>query len=233
MNVVAVRYQEGAKLFSADILSGRSRCPYCGKILSWYELIPLVSYILQFGRCRTCKHLLSIQYPLVELWGGLVFMFVPQYLNPPAFWILVILTLTLIALIDARLSVIPDALNLFLALLAAVLIIYKGAGLGIVVNHLLGGILGGSAIGSIILLSRGRGMGMGDLKLALALGLLTGWPKIVFLLMAAFVIGGFWSAILLILKKKSLKDSIPFGPFLSTAAILVIFVGDVILNWYK
>lgn len=75
-------------------------------------------------------------------------------------------------------------------------------------------------------------MGMGDVKLAVFMGLVLGWPNILTALFLAFLIGAFVSIILIIFKKKTLKSQIPFGPFLALATVVVIFLGDVLIDWY-
>jgi prepilin signal peptidase PulO-like enzyme (type II secretory pathway) len=229
LNVVALRYKPSGWLFTKDILVGRSHCPYCEKSLRWYELIPLISFFIQLGRCRHCHKKLTWQYPIVELLSGLTFVLAYQYLSPAPIWALVILTLLLVTLIDLRLSVIPDQLNLFLVLLGAALLVGDFSSLS---SRVIGGGLGLAIFGLIVLASRGRGMGVGDLKMAGALGFLFGWPKVVLVLGSAFVLGGIFSAILLALKRKSLKEAIPFGPFLALAGVIVIFFGDKIIRWY-
>lgn len=223
LNVVALRHKEGGRIFTKDVLLGRSRCPYCGKNLRWYELVPLLSFFIQFGKCRHCHGKISWQYPIVEVLSGFTFALIPPI------WVLVILTLLLITLIDLRLSVIPDQLNLFLVLLGVALLVGDFSSLS---SRVIGGGLGLVIFGLIVLASRGRGMGIGDLKMAGALGFLFGWPKIVLVLGLAFVLGGFVSAILLVLKRKSLKEAIPFGPFLALASVATIFCGDKIIGWY-
>ena len=74
LNVVASRYREDKFLFSKKNLGGRSRCPQCRKQLNWYELIPLISFFIQMGKCRGCRQSISWQYPLVELLSGLIFL---------------------------------------------------------------------------------------------------------------------------------------------------------------
>lgn len=231
LNVVALRYKEGGKLFTPDILKGRSHCPYCQQTLVWYELIPLASFLIQFGKCRHCKHTLSWQYPIVELLAGLTFVFVPRFAEPAPIGILAVLTLILIALIDMRLSIIPDQLNIFLAILGLVTIIFFPDQQNIL-HKVIGAFVGLAIFGSIVLFTRGKGMGIGDVKLAGALGLLFGWQKIILIAMIAFIFGGLFAAIILILKKKGMKDVIPFGPFLSLAAIFTMFFGDYIFNFY-
>lgn len=135
LNVVALRYRPDKFVFHRGVIFGRSRCPHCGKELRWYELLPLLSFVLQAGRCRKCKARLSLQYPLVEALSGLIFVFVPRgldgyfslspssYLLPTtyyllaALWLLAFLALLLISLIDFRLRLIPDELCAFLVIL--------------------------------------------------------------------------------------------------------------------
>lgn len=231
LNVLATRYEDGGKIFRYDILTGRSRCSYCKETLRWFELIPVFSFLFQLGRCRHCGAGLSWQYPISEIFSGLIFALTPIYFQMAPIWILIFLCLLLIALIDLRLSIIPDQLNIFLALLATGLLI-QNFSWGNLINHALGAVAGFAVIGLIVLGSRGRGMGVGDWKLAAALGFMFGWPRILILLAGAFVIGGITGAIILSLRLKKLRDAIPFGPFLAIAALLVLIFGDQIIRLY-
>jgi prepilin signal peptidase PulO-like enzyme (type II secretory pathway) len=273
LNVAAVRYKAGGALLTKDVLTGRSRCPHCKKVLTWRELIPLASFVIQGGRCLSCGRALSWQYPIVELLSGLTlaggFLFFYRYfklsnlamMGQPAggyyglliIWLLAILTFILLALIDLRLKVIPDQLNLFLVILGLAMAgirsfyelfsLVQGSFLGhyallfglrgnIWINYLAAFLFGIALFGALIVLSRGRGMGVGDLKLAGALGVLLGWPDVFFALIFAFIIGALWSLGLIIAKKKTLKDMIPFGPFMALGALTVVFLGKQILNGY-
>lgn len=134
LNVVSFRYQPSRKTWEKEVFWGRSHCLFCKKKLSWYELIPLLSFLIQGGKCRSCKNRISFQYPVVELLGGLIFVLVPLFLKnfffyfPPlaswiwvfaAFlWILVLLDLLLVFLIDLKHYLIPNILNLLLLVLA-------------------------------------------------------------------------------------------------------------------
>ncbi len=232
LNVLAMRYEEGGRIFRKDILTGRSRCPHCHKILRWFELVPLFSYILQLGRCRRCGKPLSWQYPAVELLGGLIFLLAALYLPAAPIWALALLTFLLITLIDLRLSVIPDQLNLFLGLLAVGLAAAGGFSAADIVSRLIGAAVGFGVFGLIVAITKGRGMGIGDWKMAVALGLLFGWPKIALLIGIAFIIGGIVAAAVLLTGARKLKDSIPFGPFLALAAVLVLIFGDLLIKLY-
>ncbi len=266
LNVVAFRYKEGKGLF-ADIY-GRSHCMLCERTLRWYELIPLISFFIQRGRCRTCGQKISWQYPTVEFLSGLVFTLVPYkilsiyqpFYSPylPIFiWTLAFLALLLISAIDFRLQIIPDSLNIFLALLGVAMIFVHGSlgdfGLknGIIggsflgsyalmffisnsqiVNALFGAALGALFIGLIYLFTRGRGIGFGDVKLAAASGLLLGWPDIALALLLAFVVGSIVAVILMMSKQKTIHDAVPFGPFIAMGITIVFLLGYDIVNAY-
>lgn len=263
LNVVILRYNTERSVFAIYPLRGRSHCVSCGKTLSWYELIPLFSFLIQLGRCRTCGGRLSIQYPIVELLTGLIFL-APLYFNNPIIpdslfiiqgilWTLVFLIFLVLAVIDYYWYIIPDELNIALAGLGIVRIFIEnkfgyfgefygsfvqnysalfGLRSNIWLNHLAGGAVGLLLIGAIILATRGRGMGMGDLKLMTALGILFGWPDILFALSFGAILGSLYSVILLISGKKGMKDSVPFGPFLALGSIVLVFFGNAILRSY-
>ncbi|MCL4404000.1 prepilin peptidase [Patescibacteria group bacterium] len=150
LNVLIFRYTPQGRLFDGKRLGGRSHCPYCGHVLGALELVPIVSYLVQGGKCRICGHGLSIQYPLVEFLGGAIFAGLPIFLNSfyvkssvlfAAFalpfwyyclvgaWIVVFLVWLVMTAIDLRHYVIPNELNLLLVLLGVV-IVYIVAGHG-------------------------------------------------------------------------------------------------------
>ena len=99
-------------------------------------------------------------------------------------------------------------------------------------NHLAAALLAALFFGAIIYLSRGKGMGIGDLKLGAALGLLIGWPDIALALMLAFIVGAVFSVVLMILRKKGMKDYLPFGPFIVAGTALVFLGGYEIVRFY-
>jgi len=274
LNVLICRYSPEGRFFDLNKLRGRSHCPYCGKTLSFWELIPVLSFVFQGGRCRSCRHFLSLQYPFVEIISGLIFLGVSLYLSKfyglsesffwgqasvvyyvlAVLWIIVFLILILMAAIDLRYFVIPNGLNVVLLVLGiivtAVLILYgdvlplfRDSFLrnyvlvfspfeSILINHLIGAVLGTVFFGLLWFLSRGRAMGFGDVKLALGGGLLFGWPDIGLALLISFLLGGLWSFIRLILGKSGMKDRIPFAPFLVLGMILTFFLGSQIIQGY-
>lgn len=245
---------------------GRSHCPHCGRELRWYELIPIFSFLLQRGKCRSCGAGLTLQYPIVEFLGGLIFILVPYSLLPihpllpiPYFlisvWILVLLALLMMSVIDFRHHIIPDSINVFIGIVGVALICYKyfflslekelggGSFLGsyalmfpfsgdFLLASFIGLIFGLGFLGALFVITRGRGMGLGDVKLSAALGLLMGWPDIVLALILAFITGAVLSLALIFTKRKSMKDYVPFGPFIALGVVLVFFFGQEILNLY-
>ncbi len=262
LNVVIFRYHPENFLFSPAPLRGRSKCRDCGRTLSWYELFPLLSFLIQFGRCRSCGARLSWQYPLVEFLTGVIFLTPIYFYSPisPAysvatgfFWTFILMLFLVLAGIDYRWFIIPDELNVLLAISGLVKIawddlygdfgIFSGAFIGsfsalfglrenIWLNHFAGAAAGLAIVGLIIWLTKERGMGWGDFKLVGALGVIFGWPDIIFLLAFSFIIGSVYGLYVLATGKKGMKDSVPFGPFLVFGSLALIFFGNDILRSY-
>jgi prepilin signal peptidase PulO-like enzyme (type II secretory pathway) len=261
LNVVSLRYDGGHFVFDPSVIGGRSHCFSCGRTLRWFELVPLASFLIQGGRCRRCKTRLSVQYPTVELIAGLLFVFIPWRMAefaaagpmawlPLALWTLVFVILLLISVIDIRSGIVPDELSAALGILAVLLGVFLAASpsgggsfMGPFDNMfgVFGNIWAGRVIGAVFsfiffeflfLVTRGKGIGMGDVKLALPLGLLFGWPDILPVVGFAFVFGAFAGILLILLKKKTMQGTLPFGPFFGIGAAFVFFFGAPIAQWY-
>jgi len=270
LNVVTLRYSPERGFYHKEHFSGRSHCPHCHKILSWYELIPLASYMIQRGRCRTCQSRLTVQYPLVELTSGLIFLFVPLtlkglFLMPipnyypllivaSIIWIVAMLFLLATFIIDLRHYIIPNSVSLTLFIVALIWIvigwktgvfseIYGASFLKqyavifpsfslVILNHVIGAAVGALFFFIIVLISSGKAMGMGDVKLIGALGLLFGWPDIAVIILLSFILGAVIAAGLLVFRKKTMTDKIPFGPFIVLAAAIVMFFGTGLMSAY-
>jgi prepilin signal peptidase PulO-like enzyme (type II secretory pathway) len=259
LNVVTLRYDGERFLLDAKMIGGRSHCPHCGETLRWFELVPIVSFLTQGGRCRRCRARLSIQYPIVELLSGLIFVFVPFTLGVgaaplaivSAVWVAAFEALLVMGVIDIRLGIIPNEINIFLGVLGIFLLIVTAGYFGtenisflgpyaaifggqgsIVFARFLGAAFGGVFFAALIAVTRGKGMGMGDLKLAIPLGLLFGWPDIIFVLVFAFVIGAIAGVLAIAWGKNTMKGTLPFGPFLALGAATMFFWGPQIFNWY-
>ncbi len=238
LNVVIYRYNTGM-----SVVSGRSRCLTCAHTLRWFELIPVVSFVIQAGRCRECHSRLSWQYPAVELLTGLIFLRVFQVVGGNAhnlelaFWWLVFSILIVITIYDLRHKIIPDGLVGLLAGLAVLQwLIFPALAIS---NYLLAGF---SLFGFFALLwwvSQGRWMGFGDAKLALALGLLLGLQGGVSTVVLAFWLGALVGLFILTLSRLSLgersftiKSEIPFAPFLAVGLALYFLFNVNVLTFF-
>ncbi len=218
LNVVIDRLPEGKKL------NGRSKCDHCRRTLTPFELIPIVSWILQRGKSRCCGRKLSVQYPLIELATGIGFVF--TYMHFQSFlWLGIFSVLLAIAVIDLKTQLIPDILVYILGGLALFALPFPPPILPA---------LGSWAFLYVIwFITRGRGMGYGDVKLVFVLGLLAGYPGVIILFYTAFLTGALVGVILILGKYSGLKSKIPFGPFLILGIVISILYQNRIMDWWK
>ena len=216
-----------------SIVSPPSFCRSCGRRLKRLDIIPIISWIFLAGKCRKCGEYIGIRYPIVELITGLSFSVV--YWQYGMHWILLphlTLTAILIAIlfIDLDHKIIPNKINLFA--LASFFLFNIILGYIHWSDALLGAVIGGGFLLFLVLLSKGTAMGMGDVKFMAVLGLYLGWKNIILTLLLSFIFGGVFGILLLISKRKSRKDAIPFGPWIALAAFITIIFGKDILTWY-
>ena len=220
------------------IAKGRSHCEFCKKELGWYDLVPMLSFLMLKGKCRYCKAKLSFFYPTIELSTGILFAFtylwISQIYHLPftiyhlIYYLIIISAFIVIFFSDLKYGIIPDKIvfpAIFISL-AYLFIIHNS----LFIIHL-SSALGACAFFLILfLITKGKGMGFGDVKLSFLLGLILGFPKIILALYLAFLTGAFVGIILIVWRKKrSLKDTIPFGPFLVIGTLLSLFLGNLIL----
>lgn len=213
LNVVILRYNTGKKFLK---MGERSQCFSCGKTLRWYELVPVVSFVVLRGRCSSCKSRLSWQYPLVELATGAIFAgifwqnFGPGGLSTIFFWQAIVLAvlqavvwslLMVIAVYDLHHKIIPDAFAYSFAVLALVLAIFfpqtAGGTGGTFLSSLLTGLGFFAFFAGLWFVSGGRWLGFGDAKLVLGVGFLLGAVRGLSALTIAFWIGAGVSLLLM------------------------------------
>lgn len=237
LNVVAYRYHSGS-----SPLKGRSHCFACGKTLSWYELVPVVSFLFQRGRCRSCFVKLSWQYPMVELSTGIIFVLVARMgmpLLPSVLTLLVFSTLIVIFVYDFHHKIIPDALVVFFAGLALVNFFYEvGFGRAFDMPYawtLIAGPMLFLPFWALWAVSGGRWIGLGDGKLSLGIGWFLGATAGGSAVILGFWIGAAFALLLMIIQpfkvlprsrgaeRISMKSEIPFGPFLILGVFIVYF----------
>ncbi len=232
-----------------NIVWERSHCPHCKKIIRWYDNIPLLSFILLKFRCRYCKQKISFQYPLVELFTGILFLFIGwRYFveGNPASWFLTayylgIVSFLITILVYDWLNMEIPGLVLWPAVGWAVVfnLIFNYSGLG---NASIFNISVSSALLAMIVAflfffllsaaSKEKWMGMGDAYLAILIGLVTGWPQVLLALILSFFIGAVVGIILILAKKKKMKSQIPFAPFLVLGTLIAMFFYGPVVNWY-
>lgn len=214
LNVLIWRIPRGE-----SIVYPRSYCPKCGTSLSPINLIPVVSYIIQNGRCSKCHSAISWLYPVVELLTGVLFsigaaMFgIQQRLIP---YLVLVSYLLVLSLVDLEHKILPDVLTLSGLVLG---LIFSLLGWTIpFVQSAAGAVIGGGVLLLVAILSRG-GMGMGDVKLMLMIGAFTGWQGSLTTLFVGSLLGVVIGGLYLLITKKGRRTPIPFGPFLAVGAV--------------
>ncbi|MGI6103506.1 MAG: prepilin peptidase [Patescibacteria group bacterium] len=207
-------------------LSERSRCPECGKQLRWFELIPVLSYVMQRGRCRHCRKAMGPAYIWAEVLVAFVFAAIVATFGvslQTVGLVLIASVLMLLAFIDARTGYLPDALTIPTALCLATGLAYLGWMNSIEVSPfafsafnywLWGGVVGTGFIGLLVALTSGKGMGLGDVKLMLPIGFSLGGPLTIVALGVAFIVGAAVGVALIATGRATRKTALPFGPFL-------------------
>jgi leader peptidase (prepilin peptidase)/N-methyltransferase len=214
-----------------------SHCPHCKKLIRFYDNIPLISYILLRGKCRYCHRSISFQYPLIEGITALSSLFLIMKFGPSLSYLIYfafVATLIVITLIDLYHQIIPDVISL------------PGIGVGLLVslinpyitffNSLIGILLGGGSLFLVATLYqfffKREGMGGGDVKLLAMIGAFLGWKAVILTILLSSFIGSITGIIIMVLKGKDFKYAIPFGPFLSLSAVISLFCGPSLIDWY-
>lgn len=220
-----------------SIASPPSRCPRCERRIPFYDNIPIISYILLKGRCRSCAEPFSALYPFVEASTGVfaVLLFLKFSLTPEFFvYSVFVASLIVITFIDLELQIIPDVISLpgiIVGFAASFFLVSPGVwgsaiGIGIGAGILLG-------IAAAYMLVAGKeGMGMGDVKMLAMIGAFLGWQGVILTLLAGSLFGALIGGGLMYFKGKGSGHAIPFGPFLALGALLHLFLGPEIISWY-
>ncbi len=240
-------YARLSKLTGKKSLEDRSQCLECGYQLKWYDLIPIVSWLTLRGKCRSCKHPIGKFELLMEL--GMVAFFVVSYVFWPggvtsgleiahfALWLVAGVILGILFAYDAKWYLLPDSLNIALAIVGLAIVAITAAESGNIVATLLSalgavGVLGG-LYAVLYFVSKGRWVGFGDVKLGVGLGLiLVDWQLAAVALFLANLIGCLIVIPLLAAKKLKRDSHIPFGPMLISGTILSWLFGWQLLNLY-
>ncbi|WP_286229280.1 prepilin peptidase [Neobacillus mesonae] len=226
-NVVGIRIPQ-----KKSIVTPRSACPTCGHQLKPYELLPVLSYIFQNGKCRGCKSRISPIYPIFELLTGILFAAAPYFVG----WsgeLLVALTLIsmfmIITVSDIHYMIIPDKILIWFAgIFLLERIIWP---LTPWWDSLLGAVIGFILLLIIAIVSKG-GMGFGDVKLYALLGLVLGTKLVLLSFFFSTLFGAVIGGLALLLKIVKRKQPIPFGPFIAAGTLTAYFWGSEIIYLY-
>lgn len=234
-------------------LRGRSRCDHCGRTLQWFELIPLFSFAIQKGRCRSCRTPIAVRHLYVELITAFLFLtlglaviddriFLPRFgaegaipggnfslLGPAAFIYFAFFAAAAVAIsfYDLEFRIIPRGLTWPLIAVGSAVLILAAAfsrDYWLLLQGLGAGLLAFAFFWAIWFFSKGKAMGRGDADVALAIALYLEPPAALAGFVLAFWIGSILSLALLILGRLSLKSQIPFAPFLFAGALAALFV---------
>jgi len=234
--IAASVYRMGNRI---SIVKGRSECIFCQYKLSFYDLIPIISFLFLRGKCRKCGAPISRGDFFVEIISGILFVLPILFYWNNLFalnslvlivrdWIFLSVLLFLF-LYDLKYKILPDIVSIP----ATVIVFVINALLGYkILNLLLAMAIGAGFFLLQYFISRGKWVGDGDIRLGALLGVGLGFPGILLALLVAYVLGAFVSIALLLSKRVSLKTEIAFGTFLALGGATGIFFGDKIINWY-
>jgi leader peptidase (prepilin peptidase)/N-methyltransferase len=254
LNVCILRIPSGK-----SIVLPASACPNCGQEIRPYDNIPVISYLLLGGKCRGCKTKISPMYPLVELLTGLLFLacfLVFGLTVEAAKWAVFSAIMIVLVFTDLRERILPDLVNFTGLGLGFVLSFFvkpaDGTALWIA-NHVfefpppnpvlsfvdaaVGAAVGGGLlwlVSEAYFRLRGReGMGLGDVKMMLMVGSFLGVKRTLLTILAGSVLGSVLGVAVILARGKDADYELPFGTFLGAGALLVVFFGTPVVNWYQ
>lgn len=244
-----------------SIVLPSSHCPHCGAGIRPYDNVPVLSYILLGGKCRSCRVSISPQYPAVEILCAIAFFFCAATwgIEPPAFLNCVFLSVIIVLVfIDYQHQILPDVLTIPGVIAGVVMSPFQAHGffldrvsVGLAsvilpgnpvaainwVGSILGALVGG---GILFLVAKGyeaikkrKGMGMGDIKMMAMVGTFLGWRLAFLTIFAGSVIGLLAGIFLILFRGGNLQSKLAFGTFLGIGAALSLFLGLSFLTWYS
>lgn len=226
----ALAYRLGT---NQSIARGRSKCPQCQAAIAWYDLIPVISFLLVRAQCRQCHHPISWQYPLVELGTAIALLALyARFSLNPEFFVATITTLFLIPifLTDWRYYLIPDSLSLTGLAVVAGLQLWFGVSLK---SLMLGVLVGAGFFAWQYILSRGRWIGAGDIRLGALMGAALGVSRTLIALFLAYIGGAVIALVLIARGQKQAGSRLPFGTFLTVATFVALLFGTEMAAAYR
>ena len=212
------------------VVTERSHCMSCGYQLSWYDMVPVFSWLCLGGKCRKCKKPISPQYPIVEAVNGILYMVVfavNGFSLESILYCLFVSALLVLSVIDWRTYEIPIGINIFILVLG---ILHTALDYSNWLTYVVGFFSVSLFLFLLLWISKGRAIGGGDVKLMAVAGLLLGWK----LAILAFFIGCIVGSVIHLLRMKlSGADKVlAMGPYLSVGLFIAALWGNAMIGWY-
>ncbi len=213
-----------------------SRCPSCEYRLRWFDNIPVLSYVLLGGRCRTCRTRISIRYPLVELITMVLFLVHGAVFGWSALLVPRLAfgcAMVVLFAIDLEHQLLPNVITLpgIVVGLIASAVLPPG-----IVDALIGMLIGGGVLWLIgeayFRYSGHEGMGGGDVKMLAMIGAFLGWKLVLVTLVLSSIAGSVIGLLVIAIRKGGMKYALPYGTFLALGALVASLAGESIVNWY-
>ncbi len=220
-----------------SLVAPRSSCPQCGHKITALENIPVISYLLLKGKCKSCKTSISLRYPIIEVLTGILIGLVSWKfgfsITTLAAWIFT-LALIVLTFIDLDTQLLPD--NITLPLLWLGLLFNQTLGFTDLKSAVLGAMLGYFILWSVYwifkIITGKEGMGYGDFKLLAAIGAWFGWQLLPAVILLSSILGATIGIALIVFGNKNRQSAIPFGPFLALGGIAALFFGQKLASFY-
>jgi leader peptidase (prepilin peptidase)/N-methyltransferase len=213
-----------------DIVKTGSHCMSCGYRLKWYDMVPVISFLILRGKCRKCGAKLSVQYPLIEAANGILYVLIVWTGGlgiESLLYCLLASALLVLSVIDFRTYEIPFGINLFILALG---LIRVGTDYQNFLTYLIGLLSVSAFLAVLYYATGGRAIGGGDVKLMAACGLLLGWKLIIL----AFLSGCIFGAVIHVIRMRISGEShvLAMGPYLSMGVLVAALWGEKMLTWY-
>lgn len=213
-----------------SIVTAPSHCMSCGEKLKWFDMVPVFSWLVLGGRCRSCKTKISAQYPIIEGVNGILYVVicVVNGLNYMSLvYCLMASALLVLSVIDWRTYEIPFGINVFLFVLGIAGTVLDS---GNWIEYLIGAVCISGILGILYLLSNGSAIGGGDIKLMFACGLILGWK----LILLAFVLGCIVGSVVHVIRIRvqGAGRVLAMGPYLSVGILVAALWGNQWISWY-
>lgn len=219
-----------------SVVSPGSRCPGCGYELRWYDNIPVVSYALLGGRCRSCRSRISIRYPIIEIITMAVFLAHYWIIGPDIILVprlFFACMLIVLFAIDLEHHLLPNAITLPGIVIGLLFSLLLPPG---IISAAIGTVIGGGSlwlIGEAYYRYSGQeGMGGGDVKMLAMIGAFLGWKLAIVTLVFSSIAGALIGMLVLAIRRGGLKYALPYGTFLALGALIASLYGDQIVEWY-